>query len=190
MCRPDAFLRMAPAAFMFALLGAPAAQGAENCQMQISNNAVDYGSTTRAELLKKRVSPLMMSLGKRSVTLNATCQVPVLMTLFFRGGGADGNTYRLGNGGSFTLTLLNAKLDGRTVGLGGVMTAGQAPEAKADSLLLQPGMGAVPILNDVPVKGSLLQVTVEIDASLSTTGSRLADRTTFRGAGNFELMEN
>jgi hypothetical protein len=170
----------------------PAAQaaGPDNCQMQISNAAVDYGSTTRAELLHRQVSPLMMSLGTQRVTLTATCKTATLMTLFFRGAAADGNTYRMGQGGSFTLRLSDARLDGRAVGLGSVLTAGQAPETKSDSLALPPGAGAVPILNDVPVRGLSLQVQVEISAGISATGSRVADRTRFRGAGNFELIEN
>ncbi len=169
---------------------ASTAHAADNCQMQISNAAVDYGATTRAELLRKQVSPLMMSLGKQTVTLSATCRIPTLMTLFFRGAAADGNAYKLGSGGSFTLRVLNARLDGRAVGLGSVRVAGQAPETKADALSLPPNIGAVPIVDDVPVKGSTLQLQVEIDAAISTTGSRIADRTVFRGAGNFELLEN
>lgn len=175
-----------------ALLALPPAYaaGADNCQMQISNPSVDYGSTTRAELLKKQVSPLMMSLGRQSVTLTATCKTPTLMTLFFRGAAADAGAYRLGNSGSFTLRLLNARLDGRTVGLGSVLMPGQPPETKADSVMLPPDAGAVPIIDDVPVKGSSLQLQVDIDASISTTGSRINDLTVLRGAGGFELIEH
>lgn len=173
------------------LLAAPFAHAAsaDNCQMQISTPSVDYGSTTRAELLKKQVSPLMMSLGRQSVTLTATCKTPTLMTLFFRGAAADAGAYRLGNGGSFTLRVLNARLDGRAVGLGSVLVSGQPPETKADSMMLPPDTGAVPIVNDVPVRGSSLQLQIDIDASISTTGSRINDLTVLRGAGSFELTE-
>lgn len=166
------------------------AHAADNCQIQISNAAVDYGSTSRAELLKRQVSPLAMGLGKHSVTLTATCRTPTLMTLFFRGAGSDGESYRMGRGGRFTLRAYNARLDGRAVGLGSVTEASQAPQNKADTLPLPPGGGVVPIVSDVPVKGTSLQVQVEVDASILTTRSRVADRTEFRGAGNFELVEN
>ncbi|TWC71426.1 hypothetical protein [Herbaspirillum sp. SJZ099] len=174
------------------LLAAPAAHasGADNCQMLISNPSVDYGATTRAELLKRQVSPLMMSLGRQSVTLTATCRVPTLMTLFFRGSAADAHAYRLGNGGAFTLRVLNARLDGRAVGLGSVLVPGQPPETQADSLVLSPNTGAVPIINDVPVRGSSLQLQIDIDAGISTTASRINDRTVLRGDGSFELVEH
>ncbi|MBP0596590.1 DUF1120 domain-containing protein [Herbaspirillum sp. LeCh32-8] len=186
MRRPDILLCAAASL----LLAPTLAHSADNCQMRISEANVDYGATTRAELLKKQVSPLMMGLGKRNVTLTATCKTPTLMTLFFRGSGADGNAYRLGGGGSFTLRALNARIDGRSVGLGSVVTAGMVPEQKADSLPLPPNRGVVPIQNDVPVKGVSLQIQVEISALVSSTGSRIADRTVFSGAGNFELQEN
>ncbi|MBO9538437.1 hypothetical protein [Herbaspirillum sp.] len=190
MRRPDFVLALALLAAA-SLTAAPArADGADNCQMQISNPAVDYGSTTRAELLKKQVSPLAMSLGRQSVTLFATCKVPTLMTLFFHGAADNADTYRLGNGGAFTLRVLNARLDGHVVGLGSVMVPGQQPETQAESVILRPDTGAVPILNDVPVKGSSLQLQVDIDAVISTTGSRVNDLTVFRGAGNFELFEH
>lgn len=175
-----------------ALLAVPPAHaaGPDNCQMQISNPSVDYGNTTRAELLKKQVSPLMMSLGRQSVTITVTCKVPTLMTLFYRGSVADANTYRLGNGGSFTLRALNARLDGRAVGLGSVLTPEQPPEIKADSVMLRPDSGAVPIINDVPVKGRTLQLQVDIDAFILATGSRVSDRTVLRNDGSFELVED
>lgn len=190
MPRSDPVLALATLAAV--LLAAPAvhAAGPDNCQMQISNPSVDYGDTTRAELLKKQVSPLTMSLGRQSVTLTVTCRVPTLMTLFYRGSAADANTYRLGNGGSFTLNVLNARLDGRAVGLGSVLVPEQPPETKADSVTLRPNTGAVPIINDVPVRGSSLQLQVDIDAVILTTGSRINDRTVFRGAGSFELVED
>ncbi|MCA1322982.1 hypothetical protein [Herbaspirillum sp. alder98] len=170
-------------------LPASAAEG-DRCLLQISSSTVDYGSVTRAELLLRQVSPLKMALGKQTVTLTANCKQARLMTVFYRGNAADAGSYRLGDGGSFSLRVLSARLDGRTVGVGSVSVVGQVPETRTDSILLAPGIGAVPIVDDVPVKGSLLSLQVEIDASMHTTSSRVADRTVFRGNGNFELLEH
>lgn len=173
------------------LAGSSAAAMAEDkCRLQISNPKVDYGATTRAELLNRQVSPLLMALGKQSFTLSATCKTPTQMTLFFRGSAADASSYQLGGGGNFTLRLSSARLDGNVVGLGVVQAQGQLPQLRADSVALPPQAGVVPISNDVPIKGTTLLLQVEVDAKVSAVGSRVSDRTTFRGSGNFELLEN
>jgi|GEM_PF-1265787 len=164
--------------------------GHDRCQIQLSNVAVDFGATTRAELLARQISPLAMDAGKQSVTLTATCKEPVLMTLFFHGAAVDATSYALGSGGAFTLTASDAHLDGRAVGLGAIQVHGQVPEVKADQIALAPGVGVVPISNNLPLKGSSLSLRIEINATVSNLGSRVTDRTRFLGAGNFELLED
>lgn len=173
------------------LLAMPAAAAGDGqCQLQISNGTVDYGAVTRAELLLRQVSPLRMALGKQTVTLSANCPQARLMTVFYRGSTADAGSYRLGDGGSFSLRVLSARLDGRLVGVGTVNAVGQLPQTRGDSALLAPATGVVPIVDDVPVKGSVLSLQIEIDASMHTVSSRVPDRTVFRGNGNFELLEH
>jgi hypothetical protein len=177
-------------ALLLSLTAPASAAESEQCQLQISNGTVDYGAVTRAELMQRQISPLKMALGKQTVTLTANCRQPRLMTVFYRGSTADAGSYKLGDGGSFNLRILSARLDGRTVGVGTVSVVGQTPEIRADSVLLAPTMGAVPIVDDVPLKGSLLSLQIEIDASMHSTSSRVPDRTVFRGNGNFELIDH
>jgi hypothetical protein len=180
------------AALLFALASAVdttyAADG--NCTLQLSNPVVDYGAVTRAELMKKQISPLLMTLGKQTATLTATCRQPVQMTIFFRGPAVDAGSYRFGNAGSFTLYLSNAQMDGKAVGLGSVISAGQVPENTGNSSALPPNTGATPIVNDRPIKGTSFSVQVDIEARVAVTGSRISDQTVWRGNGNFEMIEN
>ncbi len=166
------------------------ALAAGNCQLQISNRTIDYGQMTRAELLERQASPSTFSLGKQSMTLTATCRQPALITLFFRGAAADGASYRFGNGGSFTLQLSGAQLDGKAVNLGKVKVAGQQPEIMSAAMALLPNDGAVPVSDERPVKGSNFSMNVEIEALVSAAGSRVADQTLWRGNGSFELIEH
>ncbi|EJN07052.1 hypothetical protein [Herbaspirillum sp. YR522] len=200
-CRPTGRSRRLPSqchrclswAWLVAALLLPTAAGASEdrqCQLQISSGTVDYGAVTRAELLLRQVSPLTMALGKQTVTLSANCPQPRLMTVFYRGSSADAGSYRLGEGGAFSLRVLSARLDGRTVGVGTVNTVGQLPLTRGDSAVLAPATGVVPIVDDVPVKGSVLSLQIEIDASVHAIASRVPDRTVFRGNGNFELLEH
>lgn len=173
-----------------ALLWPGAVLAADNCQLQISNQTIDYGQMTRAELLARKVSPATFSLGKQSMTLTATCRKPALITLFFRGAAADDVSYRFGYGGNFTLQLSNAHLDGKAVNLGQVKVADQMPEIMRAAIALTPNYGAVPVSNEWPLRGSSLSMNVEIEARVSAVGSRVADQTVWRGNGNFELREN
>ncbi len=162
----------------------------DNCQMQISNAVIDYGQVTRAELLGRQVSPTAFALGKQTMTLSVNCRQPTLMTIYFRGAAGDGNGYRFGNAGNFVLSLSLAQLDGKRVKLGNVNVTGQQPDNMAETALLSPGVGIVPVQDERTVKGSSFSVQVEIDTRVSGTASRVADRTTWRSSGSFELVEN
>lgn len=163
---------------------------ADNCQLQISNQTIDYGQMTRAELMERKVSPSTFSLGKQSMTLTAVCRQPALITIFFRGAAADGSSYRFGNGGNFTLQLSGAQLDGKAVNLGKVKVAGQQPEVMSAAMALLPNDGAIAVTNERPVRGNNFSMNVEVEARVSASGSRVADQTVWRGNGNFELIEN
>ncbi|WP_144424067.1 DUF1120 domain-containing protein [Herbaspirillum hiltneri] len=162
----------------------------DNCQMQISNTVIDYGQVTRAELLGRQVSPTAFALGKQTMTLSVNCRQPALMTIYFRGAAGDGNAYRFGNAGNFALNLSLAQLDGKRVKLGNVSVTGQQPDNMAETAVLSPGIGIVPVQDERTVKGSSFSVQVEIDTKVSGTASRVADRTTWRSSGSFELVEN
>ncbi|TFI10429.1 MULTISPECIES: hypothetical protein [unclassified Herbaspirillum] len=162
----------------------------DNCQMQISNTVIDYGQVTRAELLERQVSPTAFALGKQTMTLSVNCRQPTLMTIYFRGAAGDGNGYRFGNAGNFVLNLSLAQLDGKRVKLGNVKVTGQQPDNMAEIALLTPGVGIVPVQDERTLKGASFSVQVEINTSVSGTASRVADRTTWRSSGSFELVEN
>jgi len=162
----------------------------DNCQMQISNPVIDYGQVTRAELLGRQVSPTALALGKQSMTLSVNCRQPTLMTIYFRGAAGDGNRYRFGDSGNFVLNLSLAQLDGKRVKLGNVKVVGQQPDNMAETALLPPGVGVVPVQDERTLKGTSFSVQVEIDTRVSSTASRVADRTTWRSSGSFELVEN
>lgn len=173
-------------------LSSPSTQAApnDNCQMQISNTVIDYGQITRAELLGRQVSPTAFALGKQTMTLSVNCRQPSLMTIYFRGAAGDGNGYRFGNAGNFVLNLSLAQLDGKRVKLGNVKVTGQQPDNMMETALLSPGVGIVPVQDERTLKGASFSVQVEINTSVSGTASRVADRTTWRSSGSFELVEN
>jgi hypothetical protein len=178
-------------AAMIALTSLPTlAAPNDNCQLQISNTVIDYGQVTRAELLGRQISPTAFALGKQTMTLSVNCRQPTLMTIYFRGGAGDGNAYRFGNAGNFVLTLSLAQLDGKRIKLGNVKVTGQQPDNMAETALLTPGVGIVPVQDERTLKGASFSVQVEIDTNVSGTASRVADRTTWRSSGSFELVEN
>jgi hypothetical protein len=187
----SAMTRHALVVAVIALISLPThAAPNDNCQMQISNTVIDYGHVTRAELLGRQVSPTSFALGKQTMTLSVNCRQPALMTIYFRGAAGDGNGYRFGNGGNFVLNLSLAQLDGKRVKLGNVRVTGQQPDNIAETILLTPGVGIVPMQDERTLKGASFSVQVEINTSVSGTASRVADRTTWRSSGSFELVEN
>lgn len=175
--------------FLFSPLAVSAAPD-DNCRMQISNTLIDYGQITRAELLERQVTPTALALGKQNMTLSATCRQPTLMTVFFRGAAGDGNSYRFGNAGNFTLRFSSAQIDGKPVRLGTVNIAGQQPENMGETAVLAPNMGVVAVVDERAVKGTSFSVTVEVDTKVTGTASRVKDKTVWRSSGSFEIVEN
>jgi len=172
--------------------GAPVATAipAENCQLSVSEPDLDYGPMTRYRL-EEGGNAQDLSLGKRRMTINVSCQVEAKIGVRFRGSsvGAD---YVFGTAGGkqgkVTLTLVDSQLDGRRVLVGAADAAGMVPAAPASSARFMPGQVLVPVEGGQPVSGKQFSAAVEIDPSVPKDAARVRSRTSLETHGTFEVI--
>lgn len=144
---------------------------AQNCRLSLSQPRVDYGVIRREAL----VDPPSIALGTRMVQLNVLCEEPAAIALRFTGA-ANGQGFRFGRQGRFSLTLKHAQLDGRTV------EWTQAPGETASGQLL-PGQALV-----ARGTGRRLSAQVAIDTHLPADALHVRNQTVLEGQGSFELV--
>ncbi|WP_341892364.1 hypothetical protein [Variovorax sp. YR752] len=161
------------------------AQASARCDAQLSESLVDYGRTTRAQLMERQPDPARASLGKRRVTLTAVCVERTAMTLSFQGAAADDTGFRFARNDRFTLRILDAQLDGKPVRLAAsqVDATGVAP-----SPVLRPGDRMSAIDGAGLAQGQRLTVQLEIEPFVGAAATRVAGESTWEGAGRFEVL--
>jgi hypothetical protein len=173
----------------FAGLCAVAGAQAANCEMQLSENAVDYGRLNRAELEDSSPAPNAVSLGKRRLTLNVICKQPAAIALRFNGAPAqDGGGYAFAGNGGFTVQMSNATLDGNSVALAKTDASGRSIQSPAASQYAVPGHGVAGVSGATLARGKHLVVGVEIEASMPRSAMRVRGETTLEGLGQLELI--
>ncbi|CAG4909545.1 DUF1120 domain-containing protein [Paraburkholderia saeva] len=177
------------AAALLAMGGCTAAQaqGPGECQMTVNDSSVDYGVFTRYQLQGENPQAPTLSLGKRQLTLNMNCRMPVTMAVAFRSG-ANGADYSFGNGGTVTVRMTGAQVDGRPALVGSSAGAGMIPASPAAIAQFAPGQVIVPIVDGRPAKGTSFSAQVEVDPRIPAANARVAGRTSLESNGSFQLI--
>lgn len=153
-------------------LAAPA--DAASCRLLLSQPVIDYGQLRPSEQSESR--------GRRMVRLSVVCPEDTVIALRFQGGLVDGERYRFGPQGSFSLALLHPQLDGRPVELA------QLHNHADRGGQLRPGQSLVALAGGLPAKGRTFSAQVQVQTWLSSAATAVRDKTTLEGSGRFELV--
>jgi len=162
-----------------ASLASTSVMASEACQMTLSPSAVDYGVSTRAELLA-RPSGDDGSFGVRTVHLRIQCPAARAISWSFAAPSSDALHYRWAPG-RLQIRIVAARLDGAPV-----QWRRDVGEAGAAGLL-QPGDRITAWRAGSIAAGRHLEVELEIEARVSDASSRVADLQRFEGHGTFQL---
>ena len=158
------------------------------CKMQINQPALDFGNFNAGELTSKSSMLDNASLGKRPLQLSVVCPAPAKMALTFHGLAVGSRGFSMGDLGSFTLTLRDARLDGVQVFLGQVSRTDEVPLSVQDTARLQPNSYVVPSASGRLAEGKVLTVTVEIEAQVKAEARKTRDKLVLDGDGQFEVI--
>jgi hypothetical protein len=159
-----------------ASLASTSVMASEACQMTLSPSTVDYGVSTRAELLAR---PLGNdgSFGVRTVHLRIQCPAARAIRWNFAAPSSDALHYRWAPG-RLQIRIVAARLDGAPV---------QWQRDDGEAGLLQPGDRITAWRAGNIAAGRHLEVELEIEARVSDASSRVADLQRFEGFGTFQL---
>lgn len=149
------------------------------CEVDLSPATVDFGATTRAELLRF-AGAQGAGFGPRNVHLRIQCPQVRPIKWSFVAPAADARGYRW-EAGTLEVRIVAARLDG--VAVQWRLESGQPVEAD----LLAPGARIVPWSGAAIAQGRYLQVELEIDAHVADASSRVADLRRFEGHGTFQI---
>ena len=159
---------------LLAAMVSAAPAGAADCRVFLSQPLIDYGQMRRSER--------SVNLGLRTVRLSVVCPENRVIALRFQGDSADGQTFRFGQQGSFSLTFQHPQLDGKPVEL--VQLHNQADRGGQ----LRPGQSLMVLMDGRPVAGRTFSAQVQVDTWLSSAVTAVRDKTTLEGNGRFELV--
>ncbi len=161
---------------------------AENCQLHTVPAQLDYGAQYRQSVLGQPASPRGRSLGKRLVSVNVVCKVPVRMAIFLRGDALDHSAFRFGLRGVLSVVAGDASLDGRPVALGSVEHAGQRPSEQAAKAGLHPNRGIVVLEQGEPATGSRLALQLELEPEIPDASLEVVDNESDWSSSHFLEM--
>ena len=175
-------------AISLALLWRSPQAAATECNLQLSENELDYGRITRSEIADGALTHVNLPLNKRHVALTAICPQVTEMTLFFRAPATDADSFRLADGGSFTVHIERALLDGKPVSLGDIRAIGESPLRVGNGMLLRPDHGAQLFADGHAAKGSQLSLQLVIQPRINAAASKRRDEITWYEQGVFEMV--
>lgn len=156
------------------------------CTITLNNTQVNFGQINRGLLSQKEPT---VSLGQRSLNLSINCATPTDMTLFYRATSLIGDqSYKFGDAGRYQLTLRDVTVDGKSVEVGRVALAGQAPEYSSSTLQWQGDEGITAVKNGKLVEGLQLRGTLDINASVPADKIKVRSVKEWVSSGRFELM--
>ncbi|QAU23649.1 hypothetical protein EO087_06340 [Dyella sp. M7H15-1] len=161
---------------------------AADCTVQLSQSELDYGRITRGELAAPTHMQTDLPLHERHVTLTAICASPSAMALFFRATAVDASRFRLADGGSFSINIDHALLDGKPVSLGSVRYLGEPPSQIANSLPLRPHFGVQPLIDGQAAQGTQLSVQLTVKPQITAATSLRRDETDLHQQGTFDMV--
>ncbi|TFY92837.1 DUF1120 domain-containing protein [Pseudomonas kairouanensis] len=174
-----------PVLLALGLLSSATTWAADECQLNLSDTALDFGLMNRAVAGVPAAERL---LGERRVSLTLNCPDPADLSLFYRALGAGAERFAFTERGSYSLHVSHALLDGQAVELGLLAGRGQPAVSSGTSLAWRPEHGIVPMRAGVPASGRNLSVQLEIRAWASEQASRVNDAVTWETSGVFDAL--
>lgn len=148
-----------------------------DCTVRLGPAAIDFGTTTRGQLLAQSVQGESLSFGLRRAQATVQCSRPGSLRLELIGSAADAGHYRFG-AGTLKVRVLNVRVDGR-------MTQWLIEGPDAD--VLRPGSRLIPALAGLGIEGQGMEIELELDARVPSAASRVSDLTRFEADLGFRL---
>jgi hypothetical protein len=149
------------------------AQARSDCSVRLGPAVVDFGRTTRGQLLAQSPPGDPLSFGLRRAQANVQCEQPGPLRLTLVAPAANAGQYRFG-AGTLSVRVLTVRVDGKAVDW---ISDGQAPAA--DARTLQPGASLIPAVAGMGVEGRSLEVELELEAHVTSAATRVSDLTRF-----------
>ena len=178
-------LGLKPALLSVSLLLGANAWGMDECQLNLSENTVDFGLMNRAITQGQAAERL---LGERRLSLNLNCPNPTDLSLFYRALAAGSERFQLTQRGSYGLRVSDALLDGQAVELGLLPGSGHPAVSTGSTLHWRPDHGIVPMRAGVPLSGRSLSLQLEVSAWVREEAMRVSDAVTWDTSGVFDAI--
>lgn len=159
------------------------------CSLSLGGDVVDYGDQSRGQLQDALAGRNSVTFGKRELMLSVACPYTQNMRIALRGVRNERGSLRYGNGGSLTVRLFGAQMDGRRVLVASANPAGVPNGAATDSLLLRPGESFAPIVNGQLAQGKTLTVRLEVEPTLPEAEARVSIRQVYESNFRLELLD-
>jgi len=162
-----------------------AAASAADCTSLFPDASVDFG--TMRPGTGKNAGHIRPSPARR--LYSATCKAPAQMNLVFRAAPASAEGgLQFGDKGTYSVRVLDARLDGNPVQLARLSAAGQPPsEAATAELVLKPNDIIAPANGQQLLTGSRLDVTLQVSANVPANAVRIAQEVTLNAAPQITL---
>lgn len=159
---------------------------AQDCQINLSNPNMDFGQVNRPASNDSQSPNALQTLGRRAVSLNASCPIAAKLVIQVRGA-AKGEQFRFAGQGQVGVTLSDALLDGRRVDLAQVSTLGGVPGTPGASIEAMPGDRVIPVSGGMALEGSVLSMQVDIHPMVPTAELRTRDAKTLEANLSFQV---
>lgn len=158
-----------------------AADACAECDIQLSDAQVNYGQTTRSELLAQSgnsvSSPELRVGDARELEVMVSCDRPTPLTLQFIGSAKEGDSYRFGASGRVTLVLHDVMIDDRRA----EMVRGETRDAK---MAFRGGQPLSFWYAGGPASGSVLRASLTVTAWMPSAATRVKDSERWRLDGS------
>lgn len=158
------------------------------CQMSVSSPEIDFGEMSAGQLQElpggRKLSP-----GKRTLTLSVSCPFSQPMRLMLRGERATNGEVRYGSKGSVELRMLDAQLDGQTIGLAIESDDRRRHRAGRPDVVLKPGDEVIAVRDGQPARGKNFSARIDVEPVLPERATRVPARETSTAMMVLELIE-
>lgn len=155
-------------------------QAQDECQLNVSESRLDFGSMNRAA---QHDSAALRLLGERRLSLTFNCPHPTDPSLFYRDLAASAERFQFTEQGSYAIQVSDGVLDGQAVTLGLLPASGQPPVATGAALAWRPGHGIAPVQNGALLTGKHFSLQLNINAWADAAATRVKDATTWEVSG-------
>ncbi|MGP6424986.1 hypothetical protein [Pseudomonas pharyngis] len=144
-----------------------------DCTVRLGPAVIDFGTTTRGQLLAQSVQGDPLSFGFRRAQASVQCSRSGPLRLELVGPAAAAGLYRFG-AGTLKVRVMSVRVDGKPAQW---LSEGLVDGPDAD--VLRPGSRLIPALAGVGIEGQGMEVELELDARIPSAASRVSDLTRF-----------